>query len=31
MKEMINKSRIGFAGLPVVGFDMGSAEGDYTG
>ncbi|WP_370461779.1 DUF2732 family protein [Rahnella sp. RcJ3] len=31
MKEMINKSRHGFAGLSVVGFDMGSAEGDYTG
>ena len=31
MKEMINKSQHGFAGLPVVGFDMASAEGDYTG
>jgi len=31
MKEMINKAQHGFAGLPVVGFDMGSAEGDYTG
>lgn len=30
MKEMINKSRHGFAGLPITGFDMGSAEGDYT-
>ncbi|MDR3434667.1 MAG: DUF2732 family protein [Rouxiella aceris] len=30
MKEMINKSRLGFAGLPVAGFDMGSVEGDYT-
>ncbi len=31
MKEMINKSRLGFAGLPLVGFDMASPEGDYTG
>lgn len=31
MKEMINKAQHGFAGLPVVGFDMSSAEGDYTG
>ena len=31
MKTMINKSRPDFAGLPVVGFDMGSAEGGYTG
>jgi hypothetical protein len=31
MKEMINKSRLSFAALPVVGFDMASAEGDYTG
>ena len=30
MKEMINKSRHGFAGLPITGFDMGAAEGDYT-
>ena len=31
MKTMINKSRLGSAGLPAVGFDMASAEGDYTG
>lgn len=31
MKEMINKAQHGFADLPVVSFDMGSAEGDYTG
>lgn len=30
MKEIINKSQHGFAGSPVVGFDMASAEGDST-
>lgn len=31
MNNIINKSRHGFAGLPVAGFDMASAaEGDYT-
>ncbi|MFS7250307.1 DUF2732 family protein [Rahnella rivi] len=31
MNNIINKSRHGFAGLPVTGFDMASsAEGDYT-
>jgi Protein of unknown function (DUF2732). len=31
MKEMINKFRHGFAGLPIVGFDLASSEGDSTG
>ena len=31
MNNFINKSRRGFTGLPVAGFDMASgAEGDYT-
>jgi len=30
MDNMINKSRLGFAGLPVDGFDMGLAEGYHT-
>lgn len=31
MNNIINKSRHGFAGLPVAGFDNASAaEGDYT-
>lgn len=31
MNNIINKSRRGFTGLPVTGFDMTSAvEGDYT-
>lgn len=31
MNNIINKSRHGFAGLPVTGFDMASStEGDYT-
>ena len=31
MNNIINKSRHGFAGLPIAGFDMASAaEGDYT-
>lgn len=30
MDNMINKSRLGLAALPIVGFDMASAEGDYT-
>lgn len=31
MNNIINKSRRGFTGLPVAGFDMASgAEGDYT-
>lgn len=30
MNKMINKSRFGLSGLPVVSFDMASAEGDCT-
>ena len=30
MKEMINKSRDGFAASPIIGFDMASPEGDST-
>ncbi|MGP6473653.1 DUF2732 family protein [Rahnella aceris] len=30
MNNMINKSRHGIAGLTVAGFDIASAEGDYT-
>lgn len=30
MKEMINKSRFGFAGSAIIGVDLASPEGDYS-
>jgi len=30
MKEMIDKSRFGFAGSAVIGVDLASPEGDYS-